>query len=141
LTPILLLGDHRGMKTLLILAISSLVCLPAFTSSAADTETKDLRLYYQQHCAGCHGSDGAALSSEGKRLKGEDFTAAGFRKDTDDAGMVNVILKGKFFGLAMPAFKNDLSKEEALRMVTEILRKSEKGKVIQSDAIPVPQAK
>ena len=45
--------------------------------------------------------------------------------------MVQTILKGEFFGLVMPAFKKMLTKEEARRMVTEIIRTSVKGKIIE----------
>ncbi|MFH1672009.1 MAG: hypothetical protein ABIF87_01065 [Pseudomonadota bacterium] len=44
--------------------------------------------------------------------------------------MVKAILKGKFFGLAMPGFKGTLTGDEVQRMVTDIIRKSKKGQVI-----------
>jgi mono/diheme cytochrome c family protein len=95
------------------------------------TQPKDLRLFYQQNCAGCHGADGSAKDSAGKGLSGEDFTNEKWLKGASDENMAKVILDGKFFGLAMPAYKKALTKAEALRMVTEVLRKSEKGKTIE----------
>jgi len=69
-----------------------------------------------------------------KKLKGEDFTDQKWLKDTKDDKMVKVILNGKFFGLAMPAYKDKLTREEAQLMTTEIIRKSKKGKIIKPDA-------
>lgn len=124
------------MKTILPALTAFMTLAIASSVPAADPTPKDLRLFYQQNCVGCHGPDGAATTPEGKRLKGEDFTSTGFRKATDDESMAKVILKGKFFGLAMPAFKNALTREEALRMVSEILRKCEKGRIIQPETKP-----
>ena len=96
----------------------------------------DLRLVYMVNCARCHGPDGTAKDSMGNPLRGQDFTDVRWRQKTKDDEMVETILKGKFFGLVMPAFKKMLTKEEARRMVTEIIRTSVKGKIIE----PTPQA-
>ena len=47
--------------------------------------------------------------------------------------MMKTIMKGKFFGLAMPGFKGTLTEDEAQRMVTDIIRKNKKGLVIAPD--------
>jgi mono/diheme cytochrome c family protein len=91
---------------------------------------KDLRLYFQQNCVRCHGADGSAHDSAGKKLKGQDFTDSTWSARTKDGEMVKVILKGKFFGLAMPAFKSELSPQEAQAMVSDVVRKAAKGQVI-----------
>ena len=70
---------------------------------------KDLRVFYQQKCAGCHGPDGSAVSAEGKKLSGQDFTDPDLQRRTRDDKMVKTILKGKFFGWAMPSFKDTLT--------------------------------
>lgn len=124
------LDDYVAMNTTHMLAVSILVTASTLTAFAADSGEKDLRVFYRQNCVGCHGPDGAALTPEGKRLKGEDFTSKDFQTTKDDGAMADVILKGKFFGLAMPAFKKLLTREEAVRMVSEILRKAEKGRTI-----------
>ena len=98
---------------------------------AEEPAGKDLRLFYQQKCVHCHGVDGSAVGPDGKKLKGHDLTDAQWQKETDDDEMVHTILNGKFFGLAMPKFKNDLSKEEAQQMVTDIIRKAKKGVAIE----------
>ena len=95
---------------------------------------RDLRVFYQQNCAGCHGPDGSAVSAEGKKLSGQDFTDPDWQRGTRDDKMVKTILKGKFFGWAMPSFKDTLTPEEAQQMVTDIIRKSKKGHVIAPDA-------
>lgn len=122
-----------------VLVVSIMVAASTLTTLAADSGARDLRLFYQQNCAGCHGPDGAAQTPEGKRLKGESFTSKDFQTATDDGKMADVILKGKFFGLAMPPFQKLLTREEALRMVSEILRKAEKGRTIQPESTAQPQ--
>jgi mono/diheme cytochrome c family protein len=104
--------------------------------TARGAEQQDLRAFYQTHCAGCHGVDGAARDANGKGLKGQDFTDARWLKDARDASMVKVILKGKFFGLAMPAYKDKLTADEAQRLVTDVIRQAVKGKTIA----PTPAA-
>ncbi len=103
---------------------------------AAEPAPKDLRLFYQSNCARCHGADGSARDAQGKSMKGQDFTEARWRADSSDASMVKVILKGKFFGLAMPGFRSQLTIEESQRFVTEIIRQAVKGKAIE----PEPKA-
>jgi mono/diheme cytochrome c family protein len=111
-------------------ALSALLLAAWITPASAQEPTgKDLRLFYSQHCAGCHGPDGAA----GKKFKGKDLTDPAWRKGTSDEKMVKVIQKGIFFGLAMPGFKKDLTGTESQRLVTEVIRQSEKGKVIGKD--------
>ena len=90
----------------------------------------DLKEFYQQNCARCHGPDGSAVSADGKKLKGQDFIDQDWQRNTGDEEMVKTILKGKFFGLAMPKFKGALTEEEARWIVTDIIRNSKKGQVI-----------
>ena len=107
--------------------------LSIFPVQAQETKVSDLIKLYQNSCSKCHGADGSATGEDGKKLKGEDFTDQKWQKDTEDEKMVKVIMKGKFFGLAMPAYKEILTREEAQMIVTEIIRKSKKGKIIKSD--------
>lgn len=116
---------------------SRVALLLAFCSTpvlALGPDGKDLQAFYMQNCAVCHGPDGSAVSAEGKRLKGQDFTEPEWQRGARDDKMVKTILKGKFFGLAMPAFKNALTPQEAQQMVTEIIRKSQKGQPIAPEA-------
>lgn len=92
----------------------------------------DVRRFFQQNCVRCHGADGAARDATGQKLRGQDFTDAKWAKGTSDEDMVDTILTGKFFGRAMPAFKKQLTPEDAKRMVVEVVRKAQKGKVVEA---------
>lgn len=111
-------------------------------SSAAPKSVNELRGFFQQNCIRCHGADGSAHNAEGKKLSGLDFTKAsqdfralnGPAADRQIRAMVHAIQKGLFFGLSMPAWKDQLSEEDSLLMVKEVLLKAEHGKAIQPEA-------
>ena len=116
-----------------------LLCFPGLlmAQGAAPSRTVDeLRTFFAQNCVKCHGADGSARDSEGKKLRGFDFTDAPKVAGETDADMVKTIRKGIFLGMVMPSFKDRLSEEEATRLVRDILRKAEKGKPIA----PKPEA-
>ena len=115
------------------LPIALLFAICAAPLLAQGTAGKDLRVFYQQNCVSCHGPDGSAVSAEGKKLSGQDFTDLDWQRRAQDDKMVKTILKGKFFGWAMPSFKDTLTPDEAQQMVTDIIRKSKKGHVIAPD--------
>ncbi|MDP1830486.1 MAG: cytochrome c [Geothrix sp.] len=104
----------------------------------------ELKAFYRQNCTRCHGPDGSGRSSDGKKLGGMDFTriAQDFRarngpdSEREIRTMIRTIQKGLFFGLTMPAWKDQLSQEDATAMVKEILLKAESGKAIE----PGPEA-
>jgi mono/diheme cytochrome c family protein len=89
-----------------------------------------LRAFYAENCVRCHGTDGSAVGVDGKRLKGADFTDAKSMAKEKDASLAKTVLKGLFFGQKMPSFKDQLSEDDALRLVQEVVRKAEKGKAI-----------
>ena len=97
---------------------------------------KDLKLFYQENCVRCHGADGSARDETGKKLKGQDLTDSAWLGRTTDGEMCKTILKGKFFGMAMPAFKGKLSPQEAQTLVTEVIRRAEKGRAIAPEKKP-----
>ena len=123
------LDSSERRHRLVHLSLLSVLLLGAWVAFAlAEAPAgKDLGLFYQQKCVQCHGMDGSAIGPDGKKLKGHDLTDDQWQRNTDDDEMVHTILNGKFFGLAMPKFKDSLNKEEAQRMVTDIIRKSKKG--------------
>jgi mono/diheme cytochrome c family protein len=86
-----------------------LAALAAFSLVAKDTKIdepkKDLRLFYLQNCARCHGEDGSATRPDGKKLGGRDFTSEKDMKGETDESMAKTIRKGIFFGAVMPSFK------------------------------------
>lgn len=118
----------KGITGVLTTMIFLIFCsLPVH---AEDMKVSKIKSFYQNNCVKCHGADGSATGEDGKKLKGEDFTDQKWRDDTKDEKMTKTIMKGIFFGLAMPSFKDQLTQEEAQLIVTEIIRKSEKGKII-----------
>jgi len=91
---------------------------------AAESPTpKDLGLFYQQNCVRCHGATGNGRDATGKHLRGAVFTDPQWQQNTNDTAMAKVILKGIFFGLAMPSFNDKLTQDEALGMVKDVLHK------------------
>ena len=113
------------------MSLSLVLALPMLAQAP-----RDLRLFYQENCVRCHGVDGSARDEAGKSLKGLDLTDPVWSHRTKDEVMVKALLKGKFFGLAMPAFKDKLSPEEAQALVTDIIRKAEKGRAIEPEKKP-----
>ncbi|MEI6563240.1 MAG: cytochrome c [bacterium] len=107
------------------LGIGGVVLLTAAAAvlAAESPPPKDLGLFFQQNCARCHGANGDGRDATGKHLRGAVFTTPQWQQNNNDTAMAKVILKGKFFGLAMPAFKDSLSQDEALRLVRDILHK------------------
>jgi len=97
---------------------------------------RELRAFYLQSCARCHGEDGSARTPEGRKLKGRDFTAERGLGGASDEALVKSIRRGIFYGLAMPSFKQDLSEGEALLLVREVLRKVRRGQPIHVPGEP-----
>jgi len=99
----------------------------------------ELKAFFQRNCTRCHGLDGSAKSPDGARLGGLDFTKAAhdFRTLSGPASereirtMIRTIRKGILFGYSMPAWKDQLSQEDATLMVREVLLKAEAGKAIE----------
>lgn len=119
------------MRTVLIacLALSALA-VAQDKKEAPARDVEQLKAFYVEKCARCHGADGSARDAEGKKLKGRDLTDAKDMKGEKDASLEKSIRKGIFFGKAMPAFGKELSDAEIHLLLTEIVRKAEKGKVI-----------
>jgi mono/diheme cytochrome c family protein len=117
----------KNNMALIFAIVFALWVIPAL---AQDLKQTDLKLFYQQSCARCHGADGSAVSEDGKKLSGQDFTDQDWQRKTVDEKMVKTILNGKFFGLGMPKFKNTLTEEEARWIVTDIIRNIKKDQII-----------
>ncbi|HJU84596.1 MAG TPA: cytochrome c [Holophagaceae bacterium] len=111
--------------------LACLAALPALAQAPAAAPAKvDVRAFFQMNCVACHGVDGSATGPDGRRLKGQDFTDKKDMAGMTDAKLVKTIQKGLFFGRRMPSFKDRISEADSLRLVQEVLRKAEKGKVI-----------
>jgi len=132
----------RALTSLTWLLALSLSLLTARSEEPRAKSIQELRTFFQQHCARCHGLDGSARAPDGKRLGGLDFTKAAleFRNLSGPASereirkMSRTIQKGILFGYTMPAWKDQLSQKDAALMVREILLKAEAGKVITAEA-------
>jgi mono/diheme cytochrome c family protein len=125
--------SHSGRKTIAVLIMMMFLTLFILPAEAGDPKINNIKKFYQNNCVKCHGADGSAAGEDGRKLKGEDFTDQEWQQDTRDDKMIRIIMDGKFFGLAMPAYKDKLTREEAQLMVTEIIRKSKRGKIIEPD--------
>lgn len=112
------------------LALLAAVAAAAQEAPKPARTPEQLRAFYAENCVRCHGADGSGRDAQGRSLKGKDFTDARAMAREKDANLARVILKGLRMGMAMPAFKDRLSEEEARAMVVEVLRKAKAGQAI-----------
>lgn len=82
-------------------------------SLAADSGAADL---FKSKCAACHGADGKADTTMGKKLNMKDLGSAEVQ-GMSDADLENIITKGKD---KMPAYDGKLSKDEIDSLVKHI---------------------
>jgi cytochrome c553 len=80
--------------------LALLFCTYAFADNGA--------VIYKEHCAACHGSNGAGETMLGKNLKLRSLTSAEVQQQSDD-DLARIIGKGKG---RMPAFDRKLSKDQ-----------------------------
>ena len=127
-----MIGYRRRKKWTKIFALIFIIAFALWVQHvpAQSHGMTHLKEFYQESCARCHGEDGSAVSAEGKKLSGQDLTDQDWQRNTEDEKMVKIILKGKFFGLAMPKYESRLTEEEARWIVTDIIRNMKKGQVI-----------
>jgi len=71
---------------------------------------------YAAHCVSCHGSDGKAKTSKGKRSGATDFTS---NWNTDEARGIRIITNGKG---EMPSFKGKLSSQEIREVFSHVIK-------------------
>jgi len=115
-------------STIRILIAGLALALPS--AAQAPRDAARLRAFFHENCVKCHGEDGSAVGIDGKKLKGLDFTDPKLMAGRDDPELAKTIRKGIFFGLGMPSFKKQLTDAEIQTLITEVLRKAEKGKTI-----------
>lgn len=124
---------RKALKSACIFLLPFLLTVFWVSAAPAQDSGKDLEAFYQENCSKCHGTDGSGLDRDGEKLSGRDLTDSEWQKETKDEEMVETILNGKFFGWAMPGFKDKLTRDQAGKMVTDIIRTAEKGKKIGSE--------
>ena len=113
-----------------MILIPTLLFLPSLRAQTPAKSLNELKAFFAANCVKCHGTDGSALSPEGKKLGGFDFTDAKEAAKESDGDMAKTIRKGLLFGIRMPSFKDRLTEDDIQLLVKEVLRKAEKGKVV-----------
>ncbi|NWJ42261.1 MAG: cytochrome c [Geothrix sp.] len=95
------------------------VLLLAFSTLPLTAEVRDLKAFFQERCAVCHGPEGTGRGVTGARLGGRNLADPRWLAKQEEAGLVASILKGRG---AMPGFRRQLSEAEGRRLVAEIIR-------------------
>ena len=121
-------AGHWGGQMVFPSAPSSPIPSVAVISSVGQppTPTLDLKAFFSNSCAQCHGQDGSGFSSQGIRLMGRNLTNPAWQQRVSDARLVHSIRYGK--GI-MPPFGQQLSEAEALLLVQEVVRPLARGGV------------
>ncbi|HXC16549.1 MAG TPA: c-type cytochrome [Holophagaceae bacterium] len=94
--------------------------------------------YFLATCANCHGQDGSATRPDGKKGRATDLTDAVWQKANKDSDIANTIYNGKGH---MPAFKTRISEAEVMVIVTDVVRKLQKGTPVKVAAATEAPAK
>ncbi|MBI1754067.1 MAG: cytochrome c [Acidobacteria bacterium] len=102
----------------------SAALLLAFLAAPLAAEVRDLKAFFQERCAVCHGPDGTGRGSTGARLGGRNLADARWFAKQDEKELATSILKGRG---AMPGFRRHLDEAEARRLVAEVLRPLARG--------------
>jgi mono/diheme cytochrome c family protein len=96
---------------------SAALLLAILTTSLA-AEVRDLKTFYLERCAICHGPDGSGRDANGLRLGGRNLTDVRWLAKQEEPNLVASILRGRG---AMPGFRRQLSEAEGHRMVVDII--------------------
>ena len=103
------------VRLVLPILVVVMVCLHISRVSAHGAGDIDGKYLFNNHCAGCHGADGAGTGML-KPLKGSEFLKSATDKDIKD-----IIVDGTTGGMIpMPPMKNKLKKEETEAIVEYI---------------------
>ena len=89
--------------------------------SAADgslQNNSDARELFGEHCAICHGNDGRAKTSRGKRTHARNLTDAEWQDSVSDERIFNSINNGR--GSDMPRFNKKLSDSQIDALVSYV---------------------
>ena len=82
--------------------------IPSSKGLVAAAEEASPRSLYVQHCASCHGGNGKAQSSRGRKLEAVDLTSADVQA-MGTARIIRAITNGR---VGMPGFKKKLSRKQ-----------------------------
>ena len=97
----------------------SAALLLALLATPLAAEVRDLKAFYSERCAVCHGPDGTGRGSGGLRLGGRNLTEARWLAKQEEGPLAASILAGKG---AMPGFRRQLSDAEARRLAGDVIR-------------------
>ena len=96
-------------KSLMGLAIVTLLTTTAFAEETQDAPNQDARKIFANSCSWCHGMFGMKAGKGGPKLAGTTL---------DETAVYNTIVKGRG---SMPSFKNTL-KDEEIKMLTQYIK-------------------
>jgi len=82
-------------------------------------EVRDLKGFFLDRCAVCHGVDGSGRGPNGVRLGGRNLADAQWLAKQPVEELTAAILKGRG---AMPGFRRQISEAEARRILTDVIR-------------------
>ncbi|WLT30483.1 cytochrome c [Geothrix sp. PMB-07] len=106
------------------MVLRSAALLLVFIVTPLAGEVRDLKAFFQERCAVCHGPEGTGRGPGGARLGGRNLTDARWFAKQDEKDLAASILKGRG---AMPGFRRHLDEAEARRLVTEVIRPMGRG--------------
>ncbi len=106
------------MKRTNLALLCVLLSLATGAACAAATDAEN----WDNHCAKCHGADGAGATRVGRKLHLKDYTDAAVQAAMKDEDMFKAIKDGVFEGdkERMKAFKADLTDAEITDLVAYI---------------------
>lgn len=93
--------------------------LLALLSAPPAASARDLREFYRERCAVCHGADGSGRGPGGVRLGARTLADGRWLARQEDGALAATLRKGTG---AMPGFARQLDDAEARRLVAEVLR-------------------
>lgn len=97
----------------------SAALLLVILTAPLSAEVRDLKAFYQERCAVCHGTDGSGRGPGGARLGGRNLADGRWLARQEEKDLVTAILKGRG---AMPGFRRQIHEAEAKRLLAEVIR-------------------
>jgi mono/diheme cytochrome c family protein len=80
-------------------------------------KTKESKKLFKQHCAKCHGVDGAGKTVPGQIAGAPDFTDPTWQNQFDDQRLINSVTHGRS---QMPAFGKKLTQQQIKTLVSYV---------------------
>lgn len=90
---------------------------PDHQTQMRPVRSKEARKLFKQHCAKCHGADGAGDTVQGKIAGAPDFTDPQWHEQFEDPGLINSVTHGRS---QMPAFGKKLTQQQIKALVNYV---------------------